>query len=435
MVLTNYSWFYLIGVGLQQVVLSAFEVVVAMVSGRFRQAADVVGAYSWNLRRTGSILAKRRANARRRQLTDLEIRRLQVRGSARLTAFVRGQLGTGEAGGGSLADAGRQWLFSVRAGIARENLLLGLATIAVVAFGSRELLFRSLPAVGELVVLPDKAMDLLHSATSGWRPSGLGAPGTAPTGLGLLGLAGLALFGGTGLLRLLLVVGTLPVGLWGAWRLGSFSPHSRAKAAALIAYAANPLAYNALAVGSWRGLVMFAAAPWLVRRLAVIAQLAPFGGGVEPAGGTSRRVELRDGVDADGRRAGLGERARLIAGLALGTAEGMVVYPAAVMVVGLMALALALGSVLVGSRAGTLRLVVAAVVAGAVALALHGAWLLDAIGTGDPDLTFAGRSAGAEGRSLRALLHFDTGVANRSVLTWGLLVAGLLGLAIGRSWR
>jgi GT2 family glycosyltransferase len=432
MVLTNYGWFYLIGEGLQQLVLSLVEVVVSVVSGRFRQAGDVVGAYTWNLRRTGSMLAKRRANRRRRQLTDLEIRRLQVRGSARLTAFIRGQLGAGEAGGGSIADAGRQWLSSIRSGIARENLLLGLAVAAVVAFGSRELITGSLPAIGELVVLPDRAMDLLRGGWSGWRATGLGAPAPPPTGFTLFGLAGLVLLGGTGLLRQLLVVGMLPLGLWGAWRLGSFAPHSRAKAAALVAYAANPLPYNALAVGSWRGLAMYAAAPWMVRRLAAIGELAPFGTGA--AGPDDDRAEARDGIGR-GNRGGARRRLRHAAGLALVMALAMVVYPAAALVAGLVALALVVGSALVGSGAGSLRLVGATVVAAVVATALHGAWLVGAVGQDDPDLSFAGRSGGAEDHSLSSLLHFDTGVANRSVLTWGLLVAGLLGLAIGRSWR
>ena len=45
----------------------------------------------------------------------------------------------------------------------------------------------------------------------------------------------------------------------------------------LIVYVAIPVAYNAVALGHWGGLVLYAAAPWVLARLARASGLPPFG--------------------------------------------------------------------------------------------------------------------------------------------------------------
>ena len=188
MVLTNYGAFYTVAVLLKQLLLTLVEVPLALVTGRFRHARDLVGAYSWNLTRAGSILAKRRRVRRLRQVRDLEIRRLQVRGSARLTAFVRGQL-AGAGAPTSLADSGRNVVSAVRSGMGQQNLVIVLVLVAVVAFGSRHLLTQRLPVLGELMPFPGSSLTLLREWWSGWRPVGLGVEAGSPTGLALFGLA------------------------------------------------------------------------------------------------------------------------------------------------------------------------------------------------------------------------------------------------------
>ena len=87
------------------------------------------------------------------------------------------------------------------------------------------------------------------------------------------------LFGAEGLARTLLVLVCLPLGVAGAWRLGKLGQQpSRSAGVAAAVYLANPLPYNALANGSWRGLAAYAAAPWLLRRLALASRQAPFEG-------------------------------------------------------------------------------------------------------------------------------------------------------------
>ena len=410
MVLTNYGWFYLLGVLIQQALLSLVEVAAALATGRIHHSRELVGAWAWNLRNSRSMMAKRRRVAASRQVTDLELRHLHVRGSARLTGFLRGQIGTGDFDA-TLGDSMRQWLARRGATAQPHNVAVAVGVALVLLLGSRHLLTRSLPAVGELVVFPDRARDLFPMAWSGWRQAGLGEAGFAPTGLGLIGLVGLLLFGATGLARVLLVLGTIPLGLVGVWRLGSFTPHSRAKAAMVLAYGANPLPYNALAAGSWRALALYALLPWIVRALARAAGAQPFG-------------------EASWRSFG-----QASAVVALNVAVLVTLYPGAVLVVALTAGALMVGSLFSGERRAALRLFGAAAIGVMAGLALHAPWLVSAWSANDPDLRVFGAAGGAHEVALVDLLGFQTGATGTGWLSWGLLVAGLAGLTIGRAWR
>ena len=146
----------------------------------------------------------------------------------------------------------------------------------MVAFGSRHLLTRYVPVVGELVPAGGGVGDLLGSWAGGWRPVGLGADAATPGITGALGLVGAALFGQVGLARTLLTVGLVPVGIVGAHRLLAPSGSKRAQVAAAIAYAAVPLPYDALATGRWSALAAYAGAPWMLGRLARASGVTPF---------------------------------------------------------------------------------------------------------------------------------------------------------------
>ncbi|MEZ5236802.1 MAG: glycosyltransferase family 2 protein [Acidimicrobiales bacterium] len=411
MVLTNYGWFYLLGELVQQAVLSLLEVVVAVLTGRFRQAREVLAAWAWNARRIGSITAKRRAGKDLRQITDLELRRLQVRGSARVTGFLRGQIGGADANA-TLGDSLRQWISRRSAGAQPQNVVAVLVLALVLLFGSRHLLTRSVPAIGEFVPFPGRARDLLRLSWSSWRDVGIGSDAAPPTAFGLLGLAGLIVLGATDLLRSLLIVGSLPMGLYGMWRLGRFGAHSRAKAAMVLAYAANPLPYNALVAGQWRALALYALLPWVVRSLAAA-------GGLQPFADIERRTPLPAAVAA----------------VALQVAALAALAPSSVVPVLVCAVALVLGSVIGGQAAAGARALGVAVAGSAVGLALHAPWLLSAWSGDDPDLRSLGTLGGADSVPLADLLHFHSGRFGGSWVSWGLLLAGLAGLVIGRSWR
>jgi len=410
MVCTNYGWFYLIGELVQQAALSVLELVAALVVGRFGQARDLVGAWTWNLSHLPSVLAKRRRVRAQRQITDLELRRLQARGSARLTGFVRGQVGEHDTTA-SLGDAVRQWLARRGAAAQRQNVVIAVVVAVLLVFGSRHLITRSVPAIGEFVPFPDRARDVLSSGWSGWIEAGLGAAGPGATGVWLIGLAGVALMGATGLLRTLLVLGCIPVGLVGLWRLGSFTPHGRAKGAMLLAYVANPLPYNALTSGRWTALGLYGLLPWIVRAMAAVS-------GSDPYGPPSRRSFVHGS-----------------AVIALSTAALVTLSPVTALIVVGTAVAFASGSVLAGAARQVPRLLAGTVAGVVIGLALHLPWLWTAWSNDDPDVHTLGGVGGAAGHRLGELVHFYSGRLGGAWVTWGLLLAGLIGLAIGRSWR
>jgi len=73
----------------QLVALSLAEVLVALVTGHRDRAATVVHAWGWNLRRRRVLRRERATVAAVRRLADTEVRHLQLRGSARLTGYLR----------------------------------------------------------------------------------------------------------------------------------------------------------------------------------------------------------------------------------------------------------------------------------------------------------------------------------------------------------
>ncbi len=126
-------------------------------------------------------------------------------------------------------------------------------------FGSRTLISRGVGRIGQFAELP-RSGQLLRHYVAGWDAQGFGKAGNPPTAHALVGLFdGLPL--PHGLTRLLLVIGPLIAGYWGAWRLGGFFPSARARAAALAVYAAVPLPYAAIAAGRWSVVAAMAASP------------------------------------------------------------------------------------------------------------------------------------------------------------------------------
>ena len=216
-VLGNYGLFYLVAVVPQQAVLSLIEFVIALLTGRLSRARSIVGAYVWNLGNLRSLLAKRRRTSKLRQVTDLEIRRLQVHGSARFSAFVRGQFTAGTRPGTALSDSSRRWAASFRQGVLQQNLAVLLVSMVVLGFGSRYLLTAGLPVIGEFPRFPASGSDLVRTWWSGWRSTGLGTAASAPFGELLAGVVTFLLFGAEGFARTLLVLACLPLGVAGAY--------------------------------------------------------------------------------------------------------------------------------------------------------------------------------------------------------------------------
>lgn len=404
--LTCYSAPHLLRVVPQAVVLAAVETLFALLTGHVKEARGIVGAWTSNLRRAGELRRRRHDLAALRGVPDKEVRALQVHGSARLSSYLRGALVGRDERFRGVGGVGRTMAMRLREPAAQRAVLLWMAIVVVVLLGSRHLLTRPIPAFGELVAFPESSGAALREYRSSDSLTGVGSDAPAPALLAALGVSGLAVFGQLALLRTLIVVGSLFVGLLGAWRLAAPTRSWRVQMAALVAYVAVPVGYNAIGEGHLTGIVAYGLAPYL---LGVIARLA----GGAPAATTSTRHGL--------------------AALAALLTVGGLVDPLFLVLGPMVALAVAGGSVLVGQPAGSARLVgvsfAAAAVGGLVLLPWSLTW-------GSSWEAFARpRHSPVDPDTASDILRFATGGLGAGPLGYAILVAAALPLFIGRDWR
>lgn len=424
--LVCYGPFHLLRVLPQAAVLAVVEAIYAVAAGRVSQAADVLGAWAWNGRRLGEVRRRRRALRAVRGLRDGEVRRLQHGGSTRITGFLRGELGRGDRVRASLTDLRRGVGGSLSAGPRRFAIGTAVVVALVVLVGSRDLIGESLPAFASLPGFDQRPLSLLGEYLSGWRSAGLGSEAPAPTAFALIGLSGLGLLGGMGLLQQLLVLGTLPVGLVGAWRLCAPLGSARTQAVGLIVYAVVPLPYDALSRGRWDGLLLYAAAPWILARLLAATGEEPFAPPAEPI----------EGEDVLRRPSRPVWHPMLALGLLLALVGAFV--PLAVVLVPVLALALVAGSLLAGRPRGAWRAVPVATGAAVVAAVLHLPWALDfvPVAGGSGWSAMAGISPlGTDDLGVGELLRLETGKVGLSAFGWAVPLAAALALFVGRGWR
>lgn len=386
--------------------LSLVAAAAALVTGRPYRARAELAAWPWNVRRLGSLRDARRSVAGFRRVKDRDVRRYQVRGYLgprvqRLRA----------AGGGdeAMAVPVRGHMEVDPADWSPWTAAVAVATAAVLVFGSRHLLTRTVPVVGEMVPLGGGAGSLLDAWASGWRPVGLGFAGAAPPLVGAAGALTALLAGHGGLARTVLTLGLLPLGLVGAHRMAAPLGAKRAQVAAVVAYAAVPLAYDALAAGRWSALGAYAAAPWMVGRLARASGVAPYGPG----------RSLVTEVVATG----------------LVTALAALVVPQAPLLLVLIGAGLAAGGLLALEVRGLGRLVVATVGGVAVAAVLQLPTTLDLADSAVARRAWLGAGRLPEGLSALDVLGLRTGPTAKGALGLAVLGAAAVPLLIGRRWR
>jgi GT2 family glycosyltransferase len=459
-VLKCYTRLTLIRVLPQAALLAFGEVIVALLARDGNRARAVVRAWRWNGHRRGEIALLRGELAEHRMFPDSEVRRLQLRGSARLSRYLsrlshqglnaanavavsRGHGGdddgrsevavlTGSVGTAfsedsdfdELDDLGRRsgrdrFGRRVRAaplGTGRQRAVAMLVAFLVIALGTRELFFGTFPLVGQLAPLPAWTT-AWHHFFSGWQSTGVGTTAPSSPAFGLVGISGTVLFGAMGTLQHVLLLGCIPLGALGVSRFMHPLASSRARVVATIAYLGLPLAYGALGTGRWDGLVAYAAFPFIALWLARAAQIPPY---------RLNRTE-RWRTQPAGQVAILGAVIAAAAGFA----------PAIVPLVLGTAVAWALGSLLVvGARQGGGRLLVVAVAGVAVALVLTAPWVIGTALAGKASVSIFGLPiAGATAPGWGELIRFAIGPAARSPVAWLLVVGAALPLLIGRGVR
>ena len=386
--------------------LTLLETALALLAGHFRRAAALVGAWWWNLLGLAEILGRRRLVGD--SPDDERVNRLTRRGYVSLLRYVD-RLVRGDAaveGTGVLWGRRRRLVDAARHTSTQTAMLAWAAAMAIFLFGSRHLLTRGVPVLGEIALLGESPAELFRAWFSSWREAGLGSEGPAPTAYLLLGVASSVLAGAMGLTRTVLLLGLVPFGAAGLWRL--LAPAGRrAQIVGLVAFVAMPLPYNALANGVWSALALYGTLPWICLWLARVLG-PPSGSDAVPSG----RFWL----------------STLMVGFLVALLGAFV--PVAPVMLVMLAVALAVGDLLTGSAR---RL---APLAGAVIGGLVLGWLLNwpAAPTSPAGLfvrSGARPDAGGD-LSVAELLRFSTGSAAGGRLVWGLLAAAALALVVTR---
>jgi GT2 family glycosyltransferase len=418
-VLASYTGWHLARVLPQYAVVTIVEAIASVVTGHPRRAGALLAAWPGALSELRAIRRKRHAMRRYRQVGDNEVRRLQIRGSARLSAFFRGHSRRPGGPGSSIGNVTREVIDMFRSGRHRATYVAWLAVVVIFLFGSRLLITDRIPALGEFLQFPGHATALVGDYFSGWWAHGLGSAIPVPSGVAMLGLGGLGFLGSMSFFRTVTILAPVLLGFLGMWRLVRPLGTQRARLTGLVVYAAVALPYNAIAIGRWSGLIVYGAMPWVAGSLARLSGLAPYAPpAVEPGS------DVRPARSAAARVAALG----------LLVAVTTAFVPVFALEVVLVALALALGSLLVGGVDGALRALGGAVGAAVVAVVLNLPWASHALTHLSGTLGSA-PLASAEDRGLDALLRFATASHDGGVLAYLLLVPAVVALLLGRAWR
>ena len=388
------------------VVLTLAELVVGLFTGRLGEAWASLRALVGLVPRTPTLLARRGTVSKVRQVTDNEILRLQNRGSARLTSYLRAR--DTETYVGVERNVRRWRPRSLGPAIAWIVVLVGVLAASRTMFDTR------VPSIGEFLPLPDSPRGLWSDFTTAWNPAGLGSTSANPTGWAAVTLASPLWLARSGLGLTVIVVGLVLLGIAGVWRLATVFPTNRSRVAALAVYAAVPLAPGVISTGRLTALVAYAAVPWFVHLLRGAVGI----GTADPA---SPGDDMVDGVFELSTR----ERARRTAVLAVVTAVAVAMAPAVLPVVALVAVLLAVATLVSASwrTAAWMGGLGLTVCAGAFVLNLP--WSL----TWSWDDLVAPTLAGAPGRGLVDVASMAIGQARLEVLALALYVPVLIALA------
>ena len=475
--LKSYGPFHLVRVLPQIALLAVAEMVVAVVAGHRGRAGAVAHAWRWNLSHRRVLRVARASVRAHRRIDDRTVRRMQLRGSARLTTYLRRAFTLGlraanrggrEEGGpppwelrgyglaasghaaplhdastpGTRAPRGQPGAAApgdepgvVGAGPATSTRwVVWLLTVFFVVLGTRQLIGPGFPIVGQLVPFPSW-QSLLHRFVSGWQPTGLGTTDPTTPATGILGLGGMLLFGSVGLLQKVLVLGCIPVGALGMARATRRLGTAWARITSTVVYLAIPVAYDALATGHLDALVVYAACPWVVHLLAQATRVEPYGPEADVGSGAAP-VTRRGATPPRRWRTTLAGWA-----LALGALDALAtsLAPPAALVVLTVGLGLALGNVAVGGRRGVRaagRAMVCTLGASAVAIVLLAPWSFSVLASAGRFQTLAGVAVpSSSGAGWGELLRLAAGPIGDAALAWAFLAAAALPLLIGAGWR
>ena len=432
-----YGWVHLVPAIFIAAVVGLIEFAYSLARGRFAHANDIAGAWLWNLRHTPSLLQQRHHTQKQRRLRDAKLRQRHTVSSRRLEDWTRSWLSSaGALTESALAPGGFLSPDSLQR--AKTALVVWPITLAVLVFGSRHLITRGVPSFGQFADFASARL-LFEGFWGGWREVGAGAAGIGSTAMGLLSAGSLLLVGAVGLLRHLLIIGLLPIGLWGIWSLCGVVGFAKSRVLAVVLYAFNPVPFGALAVGAWDVLLLYATLPFMLRALIGLADRSMNQAtGSQATGSGSFAPDVADvapkavqNPSEIRRRKRLARLARL--SLLLGVVAAF--EPLVLVLMPLLALALVLPGLIHRRFTYSICIAIWALVATAVAGLANLLWILEFGSLTEFFSAAFSDPAIIEPHGLADLFRFEIGVTQVGWLGWGLLLTTVVAVlvAVGRN--
>jgi GT2 family glycosyltransferase len=287
-VLKNYNRSRRLLVAVDLLAGSGVEMVLAYVRGDRERARRVRDAWRWNWRHRRSGKIAHQAVTKLRQQSDRDIARLLAKGgrrSALRASRLEPDAPARQSAVGSEDVFGSDESLEPDVASLRPKTLRGsrhvrvgwwmAVCLVVVLFAIRDLIPGHLPLVGQLLAFPAPS-ELLREFFGGWRDANWQATGPAPTGFGLVGLAGAILLGSTAQVGKLLLLAPIFVGAIGMYRLLRPFGSRRAQVVGMVAFLGLPLVWNDISAGNIEALVCLAGMPFVMARMCRATRLAPF---------------------------------------------------------------------------------------------------------------------------------------------------------------
>jgi GT2 family glycosyltransferase len=378
------------------------EAIGLLLTGHAKRGAAVLGGWFKAFAHPGELRRARAATQQLRRVDDGDVRDLMVRGSARLRMFMTQRVHAGD----RLATAStltRTRVDEATSQLRRAPAIIAIALAFFFFLGSRTLLFGRVPAVGGFQSWPS-AGSAWSTFTAAWRTTMMGAPRAATPFFALIAFLNTATLGHPALAQTVVVVGALPLGAFGVYRLvRPMAASALPPVAAALAYGANPVARNGVAHGALGPLVCFALAPFVLSALV--------------------RASAAD----------IPIRARVHAGLAatLLLAAIAAAWPPGLFLAVAIAVAFGLAWAFTGDGEVVLRAGVVAIGATALGALLLAPWSFTLLGSDAATKALLPRGA----LSFSEVLRFDTGPAHAGLAGWGLLAAAAAPLFIATGPR
>ena len=219
------------------------------------------------------IAERRRAVRPLRRVPGREVASLQLRGSARITAFRRHRRAIREQQVSERPIAG-----APESSTARGAALVALAVVVLVLLGNRGFVWGGIDGVGQFVPVMHEStspLDAFRTYFLGWSPGWFGSTGPTPTFVGVMAVFGLVFFGNWAGLLTAIVVASFFVAWAGAWRLCGVCGDKRARMFGAVVYLAVPIGILAARDGRRDALILWALLPWILdftRRIAGLSR-------------------------------------------------------------------------------------------------------------------------------------------------------------------